>query len=195
MWARRSWCSSIIGHAARGLFVPVSGMCDSSVTHMLRGAPSVISIVWFKGSHQWYCMSYIGHIGYIFLKIALSMRYHKILLYYYYMQLDCDQQLLETILSDARLYVAQNSNFNETGSYFTEKMSSCFPSDVLRLLHIFIEASCLPTTTRCCSCSFDLQAAYVLLSGTSLNHRLRQSSRRTSEGKPEDILLVKYDRV
>ncbi len=27
-------------------------------------------------------------------------------------------------------------------------------------------------TTRCCSCSFDLQAANMLLSGTSVNHRV-----------------------
>ncbi len=31
-------------------------------------------------------------------------------------------------LNDAPQYVAQNSNFSETGSYFTEKISSGFPS-------------------------------------------------------------------
>ncbi len=29
-----------------------------------------------------------------------------------------------------------------------------------------------PTTSHCCSCSFSLQAAYMLLSGTSVNHRV-----------------------
>ncbi len=54
-------------------------------------------------------------------------------------------------------------------------MSSGFPPDVLRLLCLsaaFYLAEPSPTTTRCCSCSFGLQAAYMLLSGTSVNHRV-----------------------
>ncbi len=54
-------------------------------------------------------------------------------------------------------------------------MSSGFPSDVLRLLCLsaaFYSAELSPTTPRCCSCSFSLQAAYMLLSGTSMNHRV-----------------------
>ncbi len=43
----------------------------------------------------------------------------------------------KTNLTDAlQHYVAQNSNFSETGSYFMEKISSGFPSKVLRLLSL-----------------------------------------------------------
>ncbi len=66
----------------------------------------------------------------------------------------------------------KNSNFSETGSHFMEKMSSGFPSDVLRLLCLsaaFYLAELSSTTTCCCSRS--LQAADMLLSGTSVNHR------------------------
>ncbi len=52
-------------------------------------------------------------------------------------------------------------------------MFSGFPSDVLRLLCLsaaFYLVKLSPTTTRC-SCSFGQQAAYMLLSGTSVNHR------------------------
>ncbi len=38
-------------------------------------------------------------------------------------------------------------------------------------LQPFILAKLSPTTTRCCSCSFSLQAANMLISGTSVNHR------------------------
>ncbi len=54
-----------------------------------------------------------------------------------------------------------------------KKAGSGFPSDVLRLLALsaafyLVEMS---TTTTCC-CSFSLQAAYMLPSGTSVNHRV-----------------------
>ncbi len=39
-------------------------------------------------------------------------------------------------------------------------------------LQPFILAELSPAATRCCSCSFSLQAAYMLLSGTSVNHRV-----------------------
>ncbi len=81
----------------------------------------------------------------------------------------------ENQLNNARLSVAQNSNLTETGSYFVEKMSSGWPSDVPPLLcpsAAFYLAELSAMTTRCCSCSFGLQAAYMLLSGTSMNHRV-----------------------
>ncbi len=59
------------------------------------------------------------------------------------------------------------------------KMSSGFPSDILRLLCLsaaFYSGKLSPTTTHCWNLC-----------------ELRQSSRRTSEGKPEDIFPVKYD--
>ncbi len=51
-------------------------------------------------------------------------------------------------------------------------MFSGFPSDVLRLLCLsaaFYLVELLWTTTHCCSCSFSLQAACMLLSGTYRN--------------------------
>ncbi len=39
-------------------------------------------------------------------------------------------------------------------------------------LRPFILAELSPATTPCCSCSFGLQAAYTLLSGTSVSHRV-----------------------
>ncbi len=39
-------------------------------------------------------------------------------------------------------------------------------------LQPFILAELSPATTRCYSCSFSLQAAYMLLSGTSVNKRV-----------------------
>ncbi len=69
----------------------------------------------------------------------------------------------------------KNSNCSKIGSYFMEKMSSGFPSDVLRLLCLsaaFYLAELSLTTTCCCSCSFSLQAVCMLLSGTSVNHRV-----------------------
>ncbi len=52
---------------------------------------------------------------------------------------------------------------------------SDFPSDVLQLLCLsaaFYLAELSPATTQHCSCSFGLQAACMLLSGTSVNHRV-----------------------
>ncbi len=42
----------------------------------------------------------------------------------------------ENQLNNARLYVAQNSNFFKIRSYFTEKVSSAFPPEVLWLLSL-----------------------------------------------------------
>ncbi len=55
-------------------------------------------------------------------------------------------------------------------------------------LQPFILAELSPTTTRCCSCSFGLQAAYMLLSGTSVNHRVEAE-------QSQDIISIKYDPV
>ncbi len=43
-------------------------------------------------------------------------------------------QATKTKLNGWCYYIAQNSNFDEIGSYLMEKMSSGFPSDVLQLL-------------------------------------------------------------
>ncbi len=40
---------------------------------------------------------------------------------------DRDPLLRKTKRNDARSYVAQNSNFSKTGSFFTEKTLSGFP--------------------------------------------------------------------
>ncbi len=64
-----------------------------------------------------------------------------------------------------------------------------FPSDVLRLLcqsADFHLAELFPTATHCCSCSFCLQAAYMLLSGTSVNHRVEAE-------QWQDIISIKYE--
>ncbi len=66
-----------------------------------------------------------------------------------------------------------------------EKMSSGFPPDVRRLLCLFAAfylANLSPTTTPCCSCSYGLQAAYMLLSGTSVNHRVESDIRWKTRG-------------
>ncbi len=44
---------------------------------------------------------------------------------------DCNPLLQKTELNAAHQYVTPNSNYGETVSHFTEKMSSGFPSDVL----------------------------------------------------------------
>ncbi len=52
-----------------------------------------------------------------------------------------------------------------------EKLSSGCPVTALSVCSLlFSELS--PTTTCCCSCSFGLQAAYMLLSRTSVIHRV-----------------------
>ncbi len=79
---------------------------------------------------------------------------------------DCGLQLQKTKLKDEGEYVAQKSNLSENRSYFTQKMSFSFPSDIPRLLCLtaaFYLAELSPTTTCCCSCSFRLQAASILL--------------------------------
>ncbi len=84
------------------------------------------------------------------------------------------------------------------GSYFTEKMSSGFPSDVLRLLCLsaaFYLVELSPTTTRCCCCSFSLQAAYMLLSGTSVNHSVEAEQWEDIRGKTRGHFVHKYDPV
>ncbi len=45
-------------------------------------------------------------------------------------------------------------------------------------------------STRCCSCSFGLQAAYVLLSGTSVNYKVETEQSQVIRGKTEDILSI-----
>ncbi len=55
-------------------------------------------------------------------------------------------------------------------------------------LQPFIIAELSPATTRCCSCSFGLQAAYMLLSGASVNHRVETE-------QSLDIISIKYDLV
>ncbi len=55
-------------------------------------------------------------------------------------------------------------------------------------LQRFILAELPPAMTRCCSCSFSLQTAYMLLSGTSVNHRVEAV-------QSEDIISIKYDPV
>ncbi len=65
--------------------------------------------------------------------------------------------------------------FGKPGHSLGRKCPLVFPSDVLRLLCLsaaFYSAELSPTTSCCCSCSFSLQAVYVLLSGTSVNHRV-----------------------
>ncbi len=83
----------------------------------------------------------------------------------------------DSCLWKAKLNDAHYGNFSETGSYFKEKMSSGFPLmsyNCSVCLQPFILAELLPPTVHvsCCSCSFCLQAAYMLLSGTSVNHRV-----------------------
>ncbi len=40
--------------------------------------------------------------------------------------------------NNARQNAARNNSFSKTGLYFKEKMSSGFPSDVLRLLYLSV---------------------------------------------------------
>ncbi len=56
----------------------------------------------------------------------------------------------------------KNSNFSKLESYFIDKISSGFPSDVLRELCLFAAFYLV-----------ELQAAYMLLSQTSVNHRAK----------------------
>ncbi len=47
----------------------------------------------------------------------------------------------------------------------------------------FYLAELSPTTTRCCSCRFGLQAAYMLRSGTSVNHKVEAEQSQDNRGK------------
>ncbi len=85
------------------------------------------------------------------------------------------------------------------GHILWKKKSSGFPSDVLQLLCLpaaFYLVELSPTTTHCCSCSFGLQAAFMLLSGTSMNRRVKAEQSSDIRGKTrEDIFSMKYDPV
>ncbi len=73
-------------------------------------------------------------------------------------------------------------------------MSSGFPPGVLRPLCLsaaFYLAELSPATTCCCSCSFSLQAAYMLLSGTSVNHRVEAEQSQDITGKTRGHFLHK----
>ncbi len=73
-----------------------------------------------------------------------------------------------------------------------EKMSFGFPPDVLQLLCLsaaFYLAELSPTTAYCCSCSFSLQAADMLLSGTSMNHRVETEQSEDIRGKTREHLV------
>ncbi len=75
---------------------------------------------------------------------------------------------------------------------FKDKMSSGFPSDVLPLLCVsaaFYLVELSPAATRCCS--FCLQAAYMLLSGTSVNHRVEAEQSKDIRGKTKGLFLRK----
>ncbi len=77
-------------------------------------------------------------------------------------------------------------------------MSSGFPSDVLRLLCLsasFILAELSPKTTRCCSCTSVYRKPSCCFQEPPWITELRQSSCRTSEGKPEDFFFIKYDPI
>ncbi len=104
---------------------------------------------------------------------------------------DQDPLLRKTKLNNACSYNAQNSNFSQIWSYFTEKMSTGFPHGVQRLLCLpaaFYFSELSPATTWCCSCSFSLQEAYTLLSGTSVNHRIEAE-------QSYNIISIKYNSV
>ncbi len=58
-------------------------------------------------------------------------------------------------------------------------------------LQPFILAELSPATTRCCSCSFSLQAAYMLLSGTSVYRRIEAKQSQDIRGKTRGHFLHK----
>ncbi len=92
--------------------------------------------------------------------------------------------LQKTKLHNACYYIAQNSNFSKTESFFKEKMSSGFPSDVLQLL-------CLSAAFYLVSCpqqrlAAAAAAAYMLLSGTSVNHRVEAEQLWNIRGKSRE---------
>ncbi len=61
----------------------------------------------------------------------------------------------------------------------------------VKCLQPFILVKLSPTTTRCCSCSFSLQAADMLLSGTSVNHRIEAEQSKDIRGKTRGHFLHK----
>ncbi len=79
-----------------------------------------------------------------------------------------------------------------------EKMSSGFPSDVLRLLclpEVFYLVKLSPNNYPLLQLQLQLQSAGSLHVAFRNITELRQSSRRTSERKPEDIFSIKYDPI
>ncbi len=63
----------------------------------------------------------------------------------------------------------------KTGHILQRKCPLVFPLlsyDCSAHLQPFILAELSPATTQCCSCCFSRQEAYMLLSGTSVNHRV-----------------------
>ncbi len=57
------------------------------------------------------------------------------------------------------------------GHILQKRMPSLFSSNVLLCISAaFYSVELSSTTTHCCSCSIGLQAAYTLLSGTSMHH-------------------------
>ncbi len=68
-------------------------------------------------------------------------------------------------LNNQRYNVAQNSSFSETRSYFMEKMSSGFPSNVLRLLCLnsVIYGGSLMKHVAVCRLQLQLQQQGLLL--------------------------------
>ncbi len=79
----------------------------------------------------------------------------------------------------------------KSGHILHRKCPLVFPlmlDDCSVCLQPFVLAELSPATTWCCSCSFGLQEAYMLLSGTSVNHRVQAE-------QSQDIISIKYDLV
>ncbi len=89
--------------------------------------------------------------------------------------MDCDQWLPKTAV------------LVKTGLYLVLPLMSSVLS--------FILAELSPTTTHCCGCSFSLQAACMLLSGTSVNHRVETGQSKDIRGKTRGYFLHKYDLI
>ncbi len=76
------------------------------------------------------------------------------------------------------------------GHILCRKCSLVFPL-MSYCLQPFILAGLSPATTRCCSCCFSRQAAYMLLSGTSVNHRAEAELSQDIRGKTRGLSLHK----
>ncbi len=76
----------------------------------------------------------------------------------------------------------------KSGHILLRKCPLVFPYDVRQLLCLkpFILVELSPAATRCCR--FSLQEAYMLLSRTSMNHRVEAE-------QSQDIISIKYDLV